>query len=238
MTSTFDREILPRWDDPALKAGTKIRTALWLLGEIGVGNVFTKEQHRQAFPGIAQADRRLRDLRPFGWIIHTNLEDVTLNSSEQRFVTAGLPIWKPSARDGHGLPTLTAKKRREIFAGAGYQCTVCGIAGGESYPDSPWMSATLSIAKRIRTSPDGRSEQRFAVECKRCQSGSDSRSEDLAGLVSLISSLSADDRMAILHLAAQPPGSALLKAWAVYRDLPADARLEIRSWMSKNCAES
>jgi len=238
MTSTFDREILPRWDDPALKAGTRIRTALWLLCEIGVGNVFTKEQHRQAFPGISQADRRLRDLRPFGWIIHTNLEDATLNSSEQRFVAAGQPIWKPSSRDSHGLPTLTAKQRREIFAGADYQCTVCGIAGGERYPDSPWMSATLCIARRVRTSPEGRSDQRFAVECKRCQSGSNSRSEDLAGLVLLISSLSAEDKMAICHLAAQLPGSALLKAWAAYRDLPADARLEIISWMSKNCAES
>lgn len=215
-----------------------IRTALWLLGEIGIGNVFTKEQHRQAFPGVSQADRRLRDLRPLGWIIHTNLEDATLNSSEQRFVAAGLPIWKPSSRYGHGLPNLTAKQRREIFAGADYQCTVCGIAGGESYPDSPWMSATLSITKRVRTSPDGRSEQRFAVECKRCQSGSTSRSEDLAGLVSLISALSAEDKMAISHLAAQLPGSALLKAWTAYRALPADARLEIRSWMSTNSAES
>jgi hypothetical protein len=238
MTSTFNREILPRWDDPALKAGTKIRTALWLLSEVGVGNVFTKEQHRQAFPGISQADRRLRDLRPFGWIIHTNLEDASLNSSEQRFVTAGLPIWKPSAREAHGLPILTAKQRREIFAEAGYQCTICGIAGGENYPDSPWMAATLSIAKRIRTGLDGRSEQRFAVECKRCQSGSNSRSEDLAGLVSLINSLSAQDRAAISQLVGQPPGSGLLKAWAAYRDLSPNARLEVRSLLSKNCAES
>jgi hypothetical protein len=100
------------------------------------------------------------------------------------------------------------------------------------------MSATLSIAKRMRTCLDGHSEQRFAVECKRCQSGSNSRSEDLAGLVSLISSLPAQDREAISHLAAQPPGSALLKAWAAYRDLPPDARLEVSSWISKNCAES
>ena len=53
---------LPKWNDPKLRAGTMIRTALWLTSEVGVGNAFTKEQHRQAFAGITQADRRLRDL--------------------------------------------------------------------------------------------------------------------------------------------------------------------------------
>jgi hypothetical protein len=60
---------LPRWNDRNLKGGTMIRTALWLVSEIGEGNSFTKEQHRAAFSGIAQADRRLRDLRDHGWVI-------------------------------------------------------------------------------------------------------------------------------------------------------------------------
>ena len=238
MTSTFDREILPRWDDPALKAGTKIRTALWLLTEVGIGNVFTKEQHRQAFPGISQADRRLRDLRALGWTIHTNLEDVTLNSSEQRFVAAGVPVWRASSRKGHESLNLTAKQRREILAEANYQCTVCGIAGGENYPDSPWMSATLSIAKRVRIHVNGDKEQQFVAECKRCLSGSSDRSDDMAGIAELIASLSVTDRVAISHLIGQPAGSKLLKAWANYRGLPPDARREVRSWILKDCTKN
>ena len=88
---------LPKWNDPALKAGTMIRTALWLISEIGVGNSFTKGQHREAFSGVTQADRRLRDLRDYGWIIDTSAEDVTLNPEEQRFVAcrlqSGLAAW-------------------------------------------------------------------------------------------------------------------------------------------------
>jgi hypothetical protein len=56
---------LPKWNDPTLRAGTRIRTALWLISEVGVGNSFTKEQHRAAFSGVAQADRRMRDLRDY-----------------------------------------------------------------------------------------------------------------------------------------------------------------------------
>src|SRR5450432_555568 len=85
---------LPGWDAPSLRAGTMIRTALWLISEVGVGNTFTKEQHRRAFSEATQADRRLRDLRDYGWVIHTSSQDLTLNSNEQRFVSIGLPVWE------------------------------------------------------------------------------------------------------------------------------------------------
>jgi hypothetical protein len=63
-----------------------ITGALWLAAEVGEGGVFTKEQVRQAFPGISQADRRIRDLRDYGWVIHTNTDDASLASGEQRLV--------------------------------------------------------------------------------------------------------------------------------------------------------
>lgn len=50
---------LPKWSDPTLKAGTLVRTALWLLSEVSVGKSFTKEQHRRGFADILQADRRM-----------------------------------------------------------------------------------------------------------------------------------------------------------------------------------
>jgi hypothetical protein len=219
----------PQWNDPAIKAGTKIRTALWLLGEVGVGQIFTKEQHRQAFPGVAQADRRLRDLRAAGWVIHTNLEDASLNSNEQRFVAAGTRIWESTSLPGTAPATVTAKQRRAIFAVAGYQCSVCGIAGGESYPDSPWMSATLSITSRTLRKADGTSELRHVAECKRCQSGGDNRCDDVADLIFKISKLSEADKRAIIYLTSQTAGSALLKVWSNYRHFSPPARLEIRS---------
>jgi hypothetical protein len=232
MSSILQNKNRPSWNDPELKAGTKIRTALWLLSEVGVGNIFTKEQHRQAFPGIAQADRRLRDLRDAGWIIHTNLEDVSLNANEQRFVEAGRPIWDPSSRAAGDLPVLTAKQRRTVFAESGYQCTVCGIAGGENYPDAQWMSATLSVAKQTVILADGRSEFRYATECKRCQSGDRTRTDDIATLLSEIAALPDRDKAAVAHLISQAPGSAALKAWAKYRNLSPAAMQEVRSSVS------
>jgi hypothetical protein len=217
----------PRWNDPELKAGTKIRTALWLLSEIGVGNIFTKEQHRSAFPGIVQADRRLRDLRPLGWIIHTSLEDVSLNSNEQRFVAAGAPIWDPASADNAGSKGLSANERRRVLAEAGYRCAVCGIAGGDQYSDTPWMSAILSITKRTLLCAGASSEVRYVAECKLCQSGG-GKSEDVASLISQINGLSSADRDAMIYLARQAPDSPLLKAWAQYRQLSPVALIEVR----------
>src|SRR6266853_1530502 len=156
---------LPKWNDPELRAGTMIRTALWLVSEIGVGNSFTKERHRQAFSGIAQADRRLRDLRDYGWVIHTNLEDLTLNSNEQRFVKVGLPVWEQGVRKTAAIETLTAKMRMATFAENDYQCVVCGVAGGERYLDAPQVTAVLSISRRAISLPEGRIGTMFLSEC-------------------------------------------------------------------------
>lgn len=224
------RKSMPHWNDPVLKAGTKIRTALWLLEEVGIGNIFTKEQHRNAFPGIAQADRRLRDLRSLGWIIHTNLEDVSLSSSEQRFIAAGAPIWEPASNRNPGSAGITAKQRRKILAEAGYRCAVCGIAGGESYPDAPWLSATLSIAKRSLKTAGENSEARFVAECKRCQSGG-GKCEDVVGIVSEVNALSDQDKQAMIYWISQAADSPLLRAWAKYQQLSKVASFEVRKAM-------
>jgi hypothetical protein len=41
--------VFPPQNDPLLKAGTMVRTALWLITEVGVGNSFTKEKHHPRF---------------------------------------------------------------------------------------------------------------------------------------------------------------------------------------------
>ncbi|MEV6074299.1 hypothetical protein AB0L80_04155 [Streptomyces sp. NPDC052069] len=87
---------LPDWQNLAM--GTMVRAALWLVTQIGEGNVFVREQVHAAFPGLTQVDRRVRDLRDYGWVIHTHREDPTLSPGEQRFVSAGARVWEPGAR--------------------------------------------------------------------------------------------------------------------------------------------
>lgn len=226
---------LPRWDDKSLRAGTMVRTALWLISEIGIGHTFTKEQHRKAFAGIAQADRRLRDLRSYGWVIHTSQEDVSLNANEQRLVKVGAHVWDPSRRSRSNHHQVTAKERMAILAEANYQCSVCGIAGGEAYPDDPFITAVLSISKRENASAQEGAEVEYFVECKLCRAGKRKWEDDIPNLLRQIEQLSHEEREALALFVASNPKSRLLSNWASFRRLSADAKAEVKRIFSEKC---
>jgi hypothetical protein len=219
---------LPKWNDPALKAGTMVRTALWLISEVGVGNSFTKEKHRAAFSGISQADRRMRDLRKFGWVIHTSTEDVTLKSNEQRLVAVGYPVWEGDRRKTVLKDHITAKVRMATFAQSDYQCSICGIAGGEHYPDAPGMTAVLGISRRKVTLPDGQVHTMFVPECNRCSSGTKGETADVPQLLTGISSLDPAERALFALWAESGRLSQLDNLWSQFRRLPAAAQDQMR----------
>jgi hypothetical protein len=220
---------IPTWNDPKLKAGTMVRTALWLLSEVGLGNTFTKEKHRQVFSGVAQADRRLRDLRKYGWIIHTSAEDVSLNSNEQRFVAAGSSVWQPGVKRQTAKETISAKIRMATFAEHDYQCAVCGIAAGERYQDEGPAAAVLSVASQRIVSPDGEERQLFTCVCKRCRAGSSGNTIDLPKLLDEIEKLESSDRASFLRWIVRGRRDALDRAWSKYRNLASGAKDLIRT---------
>lgn len=135
---------IPAWDDP--KLGTMKAAALWLLGVVGQGNTFTKADVAEAFPGVSQADRRVRELRKHGWKIDTNREDASLGQHEQRFVAPGKPVWEPGMASSTSSSSITEKRRREILIADGNMCRSCGVAGGEHYGDG-LESAQIDIAQ-------------------------------------------------------------------------------------------
>lgn len=216
---------MPDWDDQSQVRGTMVRTALWLIARVGVGNIFTKEQHREAFRGVAQADRRLRDLRQFGWVIHTNREDVALRPNEQRLVKIGAAVWERSARTA-SKGRLSAKERMRVLAHGNFQCSTCGIAGGESYPDNPTKSAVLTLSQRCFERVDGRCEERWMVECSVCRDGVGSAVTDLTDIRRLMASLSDTDRERLAEWQGHGRRGELEKAWIAYRRLPDDLRSE------------
>ncbi|MGA1827300.1 hypothetical protein [Microbacterium sp.] len=215
----------PRWDDPSLKAGTMVRAALWLVQEVGEGNTFTKEQLRLAFPGIAQADRRVRDLRDFGWVLDTNASDVTLSAEEQRFSKRGVDVWNADVRravkrdDG----AISNKQRDAVFAAGGYQCAFCGIAGGEPYPDRPAETAVLLVSRRSIETARGGVEQLLVTECKRCRSGAATRTHSVSEVRAMLEDLDAEDLRRIKRWAVQGirGTTPLDRAWTGFRALPA-----------------
>jgi hypothetical protein len=218
---------VPKWDDPHLKAGTMVRGALWLVSKIGEGNIFTKEQVRQVFPGVTQADRRIRDLRKFGWIIYSSNDDATLKSDEQRFVRMGLEVWNPEIRRTAASKAISAKDRQEVMAADAYQCVVCGIAGGEIYLDSPNVTAVLSVTRRTVRSSDGHTEDQLVTECKHCRAGTDPANfADVGRLIAEIRSLDGVDRARLLRWMERGRRSPtpIDRAWTRYRQLPIATR--------------
>lgn len=223
---------LPAWNDPGINVGTMIRGALWLIQVVGEGNTYTKEQVREAFPGIAQADRRIRDLRDYGWVLLTNSDDATLTAEDQRFVKAGVPVWDPVARRAAApQKAVSSKDRRAVMARDDYMCTVCGISGGEPYIDDSNQTAVLSAARRTTVLPDGQEKIMLVTECKRCRAGDDDSTARADEVLASLTGLDAGDQRRLLHWIerGRRGSTALERAWNAYRRLPSDARDEVRA---------
>ncbi|WP_198941681.1 hypothetical protein [Amycolatopsis sp. CB00013] len=229
--------LLPDWDDPTLKAGTMIRGALWLMQVVGVGNTFTKEQVRAAFPGISQADRRLRDLRSYGWVILTSTEDATLGAEDQRFAKPGVPVWDPEERRAADLLAgPTAKEVRAVMARDGYLCTVCGVSAAEPYADDTNQTAVLSVTRHQTVMADGTQGFELMTECKRCRAGAAGGSASVNEVLAEIQALGTDDQRRLSRWAKRGRRGAtpLDRAWNSYRRLPEAGRNTVRSTLEEN----
>ncbi|MBM7820374.1 hypothetical protein JOE63_002851 [Cellulosimicrobium cellulans] len=207
-----------------------IRGALWLVQIIGEGNTFTKNQLRDAFPGVSQVDRRIRDLRDYGWVVYSSAEDATLLREDQRFVKAGVPVWDPRARRANAPEkAMSAKERQAVLARDGHMCTLCGIAGGEPYPDDPIVTAVLAVSRRAVVSDDGRESQALVTECKRCRSGDAPAPLDAQGAVAAATDLSPGELRRLLRWMERGRRGAteLDRAWAAYLRVPPDERRQV-----------
>jgi hypothetical protein len=221
---------MPKWNEPGL--GTMKGAALWLVQVIGEGNTFTKAQLREAFPNVAQIDRRMRDLRGFGWKIDTNREDVSLAASEQRFIQRGTAVWE-AGKATRAASTITQTQRHEVLMRDGYMCRSCGIGPGEAYPDTD-ATAQLDVARMKVRLPDGTQDLQLVVECNRCRVGSREPVADLAELLTFVSKLPAIEKKMLAFWVDRDSRtfSAAEQAWAIYRTLPADARVQVREALS------
>lgn len=204
-----------------------VRGALWLVQVVGEGNTFTKNDLREAFPGVAQIDRRIRDLRDYGWVVYSSSEDARLSSEDQRFVQEGVPVWDPRARrESAPQKAISSKKRQEVLARDGYMCTLCGIAGGEEYSDDAVLTAVLSVSRRTLILADGRKEAALLTECKRCRAGGGSDPISVGDAISAIRDLDPKEQMRIARWMERGRRGAteLDRAWAGFLRVPIDKR--------------
>jgi 5-methylcytosine-specific restriction endonuclease McrA len=204
-----------------------IRGALWLLQVVGEGGTFTKNELRTAFPGISQIDRRIRDLRDYGWILHSSAEDASLLAEDQRFVKAGVPVWDPhERRQAAPRKAISSKDRQRVLIRDGYMCTLCGIAGAEPYPDDHVMTAVVAVSRRTIRTFDGRETETFVTECKRCTSGRGASPIDERDVLLAARDLSPGDRRRLIRWIerGRRGGTELDRAWAAFLRVPTDRR--------------
>jgi len=221
----------PSWEDKEI--GTMKRAALWLLQVVGEGNTFTKTQLREAFPDVAQIDRRMRDLRNHGWKIDTNREDIELDANEQRFALRGESVWEPGKATKKNGTVITTTQRRELLARDGHMCRSCGISAGQVFAGT-YETAQLDVARREVRLPSGKTTVQLVIECNRCRVGGRGLTADLGYVIARIERLAAFEREILTKWVEQDERgfSDLEHIWAAYRTLPAEARAQVQEKLS------
>lgn len=219
------------WRNPAL--GARIRVALWLRDEVRVGNTFSKAALRAAISGTEQVDRRMRDLRPAGWIIRTNMDKPSLQPDQLFLEAIGAPVWERQHRAA-GLRQISAKTRRYVYERDLHMCRRCGVGAAEAYPGEPGSTARLTLGHvNPHAQGNGAHAENLITECARCnelvknltgaQMGSAQVWERVKALPvrqkqELLEWMTADVR----------PLKPVERAWGMYRQLPAALRDEMR----------
>ncbi|MFE9252954.1 hypothetical protein [Streptomyces sp. NPDC007088] len=238
---TFSPESLPDWQNPVIRGmkhvGGRVRVALWLIQVVGEGNPFTKAELRAAFPGDAQIDRRLRDLRDWGWVVHTSRDDPSLRQEEQRFVSAGVAVWIPHQtrpEEVGAKGTVNSAERARIMREDDYMCRICGITAGEGYEDG-LSTAKLVLSRRDVSRLDGTTETTRVTLCERCARGA-SPKVDIPGYMSAVSQLSDLERRALRRCMKEGrrQRSEVEELWGVFGTLPASARQEIQNSLDES----
>ncbi|WP_181764339.1 hypothetical protein [Streptomyces albidus (ex Kaewkla and Franco 2022)] len=214
----------PSWQDK--EKGSMIRAALWLEREVGEGNIFKKSQLREAFPDVAQIDRRIRDLRDFGWQIDTHREDKRLLQDEQRYAKKGAEVWIPGQRraNARARAGLSSVQRTRIMDGDDHLCRSCGISAGEPYPDG--QDAQLDVARRRVILEDGSEDVQLVTECNRCRVGGKGRLDDVGALIEAVRDLTQLEQRVLLEwmAAGQRSLGPAEEIWGRYRTLPEESR--------------
>jgi hypothetical protein len=167
----------------------------------------------------------VRDLRKAGWVIADYRIDRSLSSSEEmRLKSEGDAIWEEGYRFPE-TPAVSERQRQEIYAADSYLCVLCGIAGGEPYPDDAFTTAKLALARVPRP---GGGDPLLKTVCERCRSGKpdEGTAEQVLAEIARLSHEQRQWLQRCIHTGAREasPGD---QAWARYRRLPAEARADV-----------
>ncbi|MBE8469521.1 HNH endonuclease [Streptomyces justiciae] len=218
-------------DERPVRRSSKVKVAEFLAA-VGEGNLFTKLQLFEGVPGVAQADRRMRDLRELGWKIDNYKTDPHLQPDEYRLTRIGTRIDLGEQPKETPRPRISAARRREAIERAGSACQTCGMAAGEPYPDED-LRAVLSVHIIDATPPVDTELSNLRVECQRCNAGirgggtALTTPEEVAERASGLSSREEKRRLYRLMQAGRPERDEVDLIFAEWLRLGRDERVEV-----------
>ncbi|QDQ11759.1 HNH endonuclease [Streptomyces spectabilis] len=215
------------WRNESL--GTRIRVALWLRDEVGEGGIFSKARLRGAIQGAEQVDRRMRDLRPAGWVIKTYRDKPSLQPDQLYLEVVGLPVWEREHRAA-GLRQISGKTRRFVYERDGHMCRRCGHAAGEPYADDPETRVRLTLGHvSPHKSGSAANAEDLITECARCNetvkhlTGAQLTKEQVWDRMAELPKRGKQDLLAWMRSDCRPL-TPTEKVWGMYRQLPAAVR--------------
>ncbi|QLY33301.1 HNH endonuclease [Nocardia huaxiensis] len=145
-----------------------IRVASFI-ANVGVGNRFTMKQLNASVPDVIQTDRRMRDLREMGWRIDNYKTNASLAPEEYLVREIGVRIDQGEKRPANQRRSIAGAKRRRIFERDGGACRICGVAGGQEFPDAHGHKAVLTIGHIVPKDRGGSdNDENLQIECQRC----------------------------------------------------------------------
>lgn len=223
------------WENPKLASRTRV--AHWLFSEVGEGNVFTKNDMRDALPGIEQIDRRMRDLRPLGWKIRTYKDMPRLAANELFLEKIGDRIWEPDYRPPRRT-MMSAATRRAVFEKHGRRCMVCGVDLGSEYPDMPGVIARPTIGHWLPKERGGTDDvSNLRPECHLCnETGRNLTSQpvDAELMKRKLKELPRSEKQQLLDWmsAGKRTFNRVEELWSEFNQLPASVQDELRGFVA------
>lgn len=158
---------------PRQKFGTEPRLAAYLRFNAQLGGILTLRKLREALGEPNRPNdhehfnRRFRQLRKYGWIVHSSRDVAGLKQDEYRLDQVGCPIWLGKSQ--FTKKTASAKIRRQVFDRDGRRCVICGVGAGEPYPDDATKHARLTLGHFVADSLFGPNDPaNYRTECSRC----------------------------------------------------------------------
>jgi hypothetical protein len=161
-------------DETAKRGPSSLIKVATFIASVGEGNKFRKLELFAAVPGVAQADRRMRDLRGMGWTIDNYKVNRNLSPDEYLVRTVGVRVDLGAQVPKGARKNITGPKRRRILERDGHTCQVCGVAAAMEFPDTPGRTAVMTIGHIIPVARGGTNDDgNLRAECQRC--GDESR---------------------------------------------------------------